>query len=115
MDHKTLAQVIKESREKIGISIRELARLMDVSAPFVSDIELGRRFPSDEVLTRLAKVLKMPVDELKQHDTRVSISALKRLVDSSPTWGFALKTMTERAVEGKLTPEDLLKKLTKAH
>ena len=114
MDHKRLADIIKETRENSGMSIRALARLAGISAPFLSDIELGRRFPSDEVLTRLAKCLRVSVEDLKQHDTRVSINALKRLVDSSPTWGFALKTMTERVAEGKLTPEELLKKLAKA-
>ncbi len=111
MEFKSLAEAIKESREKLGVSIRELARLVDVSAPFLSDIELGRRFPSDEVLARLAKVFKMPIETLKQHDTRVSISSLKRLMDASPTWSFALRTVAEKATEGKLTAEDLLKKL----
>jgi transcriptional regulator with XRE-family HTH domain len=108
---KSLARAIKDAREEIGISIRELARLTDVSAPFLSDVELGRRFPSDEVLARLAKVLKTPLDALKQHDTRVSISSLKRLMDGSPTWSLALRTVAEKATEGKLTPEELLKKL----
>ena len=111
MELKSLADVIKQSREKLGLSIRELARLTEVSAPFLSDIELGRRFPSDEVLVRMAKTLKLPVETLKQHDTRVSISSLKKLIDSSPTWSFALRTVAERASEGKLKPEDLLKKL----
>ncbi len=116
MDFKSLAEVIKENREKLGISIRELARLIDVSAPFLSDIELGRRFPSDEVLVRIAKTLKTPLEELKQHDTRVSINSIKRLMDTSPTWSFALRTVAEKATEGKLTAEDLLKKLnTKTH
>jgi transcriptional regulator with XRE-family HTH domain len=115
VDFRSLAEVIKESREKLGISIRELARLIDVSAPFLSDIELGRRFPSDEVLARLAKTLKVPVDALKQHDSRVSIGSLKKLMDSSPTWSFALRTVADKANNGKLSAEELLKKLnTKA-
>jgi transcriptional regulator with XRE-family HTH domain len=111
VEFKTLAQIIKETREKLGLSIREVARQIDVSAPFLSDIELGRRFPSDEVLIKLAKTLKTPVDDLKQHDTRVSITSLKKLIDTSPTWGFALRTVAEKATEGKLSAEELLKKL----
>jgi transcriptional regulator with XRE-family HTH domain len=111
VEFKSLAEVIKESREKLGVSIRELARQIEVSAPFLSDIELGRRFPSDEVLARLAKTLKMPIEALKKHDTRVSIGSLKKLIDTSPTWSFALRTVAEKATEGKLTAEDLLKKL----
>lgn len=30
-------------REKKGISLRELARRLNLSAPFISDMELGRR------------------------------------------------------------------------
>jgi transcriptional regulator with XRE-family HTH domain len=111
VDFRSLADVIKENREKLGVSIRELARLIDVSAPFLSDIELGRRFPSDQVLAKLAKTLKVPLEVLKEHDTRVSVTSLKKLMDTSPTWGLALRTVAEKATEGKLTAEDLLKKL----
>jgi transcriptional regulator with XRE-family HTH domain len=111
VEHKTLAQVIKEHRERAGISIRELARLTDLSAPFLSDIELGRRFPSDDVIGRFAKVFEVAPEEIKQHDTREAIASLKRLVDTNPTWGFALRTVAEKATEGKITAEELLKRL----
>jgi transcriptional regulator with XRE-family HTH domain len=38
-----LGQAIREAREKKGISLRELARRLDVSAPYISDVEHGRR------------------------------------------------------------------------
>ena len=46
----TLGQKIHELRDKADLSLRELALKISVSAPFLSDIELGRRFPSEEVL-----------------------------------------------------------------
>jgi transcriptional regulator with XRE-family HTH domain len=49
---KTLGEHIKEVREERDLSVRELAKKLNVSAPFLSDVELGRRHPSDEVLAR---------------------------------------------------------------
>ncbi|HXT39018.1 MAG TPA: helix-turn-helix transcriptional regulator [Candidatus Angelobacter sp.] len=109
MKTATLGEIIKQSRERTGLSIREFARRSDVSAPFLSDIELGRRYPSDEVLARFAKIFKTPIEELKRYDTRDSISSLKKLMDTNPSWGFALRTVAEKALRGKISPEDLMK------
>jgi len=37
---------------------------------FPSDIELGRLFPSEEVLRKLAAALNVPREHLKQYDNR---------------------------------------------
>jgi transcriptional regulator with XRE-family HTH domain len=55
---KTLGEYLRELREQRDLSVRELAKRLDVSAPFLSDVELGRRHPSGEVLERLAALLK---------------------------------------------------------
>jgi transcriptional regulator with XRE-family HTH domain len=55
------------------LSLRKLANQIGISGPFLSDIELGRRFPSAEILAKLAAALNIPVDELKQYDTREPI------------------------------------------
>jgi transcriptional regulator with XRE-family HTH domain len=110
---KPLGEFIRESRKKSGVSLRELARIVNISAPFLSDIELGRRSPSNETLTRLAQALKMPVGRLKRHDLRVTITCLKKLIATSPEWDFALRTITERAIRGELTPKELLIEITK--
>lgn len=36
-------RVMREEREKRGLSLREMARRLGVSAPFLSDMELGNR------------------------------------------------------------------------
>ena len=48
---KTLGQRIRELREEKDFSLRELAKKSGVTAPFLSDIELGRRYPSEKVLS----------------------------------------------------------------
>ena len=111
MEHKTLGEVIRELRESADQSLREFARTLGVSAPFLSDIELGRRYPSDEVLLKIAKTFRLTLEDLKKYDTRESLGSLKKLIDSDPSWGFAFRTMAERAKEGKISPADLLRKI----
>jgi transcriptional regulator with XRE-family HTH domain len=102
---KTFGQHIRDLREAQDISLREFAKkLGDLSAAFVSDVELGRRFPSDKVLEKMAHILKVTADELRAYDPRPSIEELKRLATSNPTYGFALR----KVAEGEITAEDLM-------
>src|SRR6266403_563841 len=80
----SLGQRIRELRDKADLSLRGLAKRIGISSPFLSDIELGRRFPSEEILAKLAGALEVSPDELKQYDTRAPIADLKRLMDSDP-------------------------------
>src|ERR1700687_3401069 len=81
---KTLGERIRELREKRDWSGRELAKKLKVSAPFLSDVELGRRYPSDEVLERLASFLETTLDDLKKHDARAPVQELKRMAANNP-------------------------------
>jgi transcriptional regulator with XRE-family HTH domain len=109
----SLGQRIHELRGKTGLSLRKLADQIGISPPFLSDIELGRRFPSEEILVKLADSLDVSSDELKQYDTRGPIADLKRLVDSDPKLGFAFRTVVEMIKNGELTAEDIIAKLSK--
>jgi len=93
--------------------LRGLAKRIGISSPFLSDIELGRRFPSEEILAKLAGALKVSPDELKQYDTRAPIADLKRLIDLDPKLGFAFRTVVEKVKNGELTAEDIIAKLSK--
>jgi transcriptional regulator with XRE-family HTH domain len=107
---KTLGQRIRELRESKDLSLREFARkLGDLSPPFVSDVELGRRFPSEKVLERMAHLLGETVDELRSYDSRPPLEELKRMAASNPTYGFALRKMAD----GEISAEDLMKFLNK--
>ena len=52
--------------------MRELAAKCSISAPFVSDIESGFRYPSDDVLEQLAKALGTTVEDLKSYEPHTS-------------------------------------------
>ena len=50
---------IKEKREKLGISQKELAEKVGISQSFLCDIEQGRCKPSLDTAVKLAKALKV--------------------------------------------------------
>jgi len=109
----SLGQRLRELRDKADLSLRELAKRIGVSSPFLSDIELGRRFPSEEILAKLAGALNVSLEDLKQYDNRGPIADLKRLMDSDPKLGFAFRTAVEKVKSGELSAEELIARLTK--
>jgi transcriptional regulator with XRE-family HTH domain len=72
----SLGQRLHELRDRADLSLRELAKKVGISGPFLSDIELGRRFPSEEILAKLASALNVSLEDLKQYDNREPIADL---------------------------------------
>ena len=54
MDYRTL---IREKRKEKGLSQGKLAELVQVSQPFIAEIESGRKKPSVDVLMKICEVL----------------------------------------------------------
>lgn len=104
----TLGERIRELREALDLSLRELARAVDVSAAFMSDVELGRRDPSDALLAKIAKRLKTTLAELKKYDRRAPLEDIKRIASTDPAVGIAMRRIVERIKQEDLTPEELL-------
>ena len=50
---------IKEKREELGLSQKELAEKSGITQSFLCDIEQGRSKPSIDVAIKLAKVLNV--------------------------------------------------------
>ena len=50
---------IREKREELGLSQKELADKSGITQSFLCDIEQGRSKPSIDVAIKLAKVLKV--------------------------------------------------------
>jgi transcriptional regulator with XRE-family HTH domain len=59
---------IRAERERRKISVRELARRLDVSPSAISQIETGRARPSVATLYAIVTELGMSLDELFDHD-----------------------------------------------
>jgi len=100
-----LGHYIRGLREARDLSLRELAKKLDCSAAFLSDIELGRRYPSEKVLKDIADILKVKVDDLKAHDVRPPIEDIKRLTQNDPRYAMAFRTVIDHGV----SPEQLMK------
>lgn len=103
----SLGEAIRFFRNELDFSLRELAKKIDISAPFLSDIESGKRHPSEETLQNLAKALKVRVEELRQYDHRESSGDLRRLIANNPRLGLAFRSTVEGLKSGKITAEEV--------
>ena len=102
---KSLGERIRELREAHDLSLRELARKIEKSAAYLSDVELGRRQPSDEVIQLIAAALKLSEDIFFAHDTRPPLSEIRRRVARDPMLGFAFR----RVLDSNISADDLIK------
>jgi transcriptional regulator with XRE-family HTH domain len=68
---------IKDCRRKKALGLRELARTANISATYLSQLERGeQRWPTEEVLLRLANAVAHPTKELLHKAGRVSSDVL---------------------------------------
>ena len=95
---------IRKRRDELDLSLREFAKKLDCSPAFISDIELGRRHPSDEVLNEMARVLKVKVEDLRAMDVRAPIDDIKRITLDDPTFALAFRSVIDK----KITADELL-------
>lgn len=64
LDRKEIAQRLRDARQAVGYSQAEVARLLEMHRPTISEIEAGRRAVSAEELYRFAELYATPVSEL---------------------------------------------------
>ena len=60
----SVGKQLRQARLAAGISVREMARRVDLSPSFISQVELGRTKPSVGTLYSLATELGVPLDDL---------------------------------------------------
>ena len=106
-----MGQRLRELRERTGLSLREVAKAAKISAPFLSDVELGRRFPTNETLALIAQKLGASANDLKKHDHGSALADLKRLAEGSPSLGAAVRALVDEVQSGNLTTDELAAKL----
>src|SRR4029077_7987293 len=101
---ESLGQYMRRRRDELDLSLREFAKRLDCSPAFISDIELGRRHPSDKVLADIARVLGVTIEKLRTLDLRAPIDEIKRLTQDDPRFALAFRTMIDK----KVSAEELL-------
>jgi transcriptional regulator with XRE-family HTH domain len=62
-----LGAFIRRQRELQALSMRQLADLVGISNPYLSQIERGLREPSERVLEAIAQNLELSADVLHEH------------------------------------------------
>lgn len=102
---ESLGAFIRRMRDERDISLREFAKRIGCTPPFVSDMEHGRRNPSDEVLGEIARVLEVSEEELRKRDMRAPIEDIKRVTQSDPKFAMAFRTVIDK----NISADDLLK------
>jgi transcriptional regulator with XRE-family HTH domain len=65
-----LGEFIRRQRELQELSMRQLADLVGISNPYLSQIERGLRDPSDKVLDAIAQNLRLSADALHEQGGR---------------------------------------------
>lgn len=61
---QVIGNVFRRLRRERGITLRELAELAQVSVPYLSEIERGRKEPSSEILAAICRALGLELADL---------------------------------------------------
>jgi transcriptional regulator with XRE-family HTH domain len=61
----TLGDIIRQQREVAELPLRQLAAMVGISNPYLSQIERGLRAPSEQVLDAIARSLRTSADALQ--------------------------------------------------
>lgn len=83
---RTLGELIRRQRELAELPMRQLAAMVGISNPYLSQIERNLRAPSERVLHAIAEQLQLSADTLLAHTTPdpEAESAVVRAVREDP-------------------------------
>ena len=92
----TLGELIRRQRELAELPMRQLAAMVGISNPYLSQIERNLRAPSERVLQAIAEQLHLSADTLTAHaQTDGTDSAVLRAIREDPD----LTTVQRRSLE----------------
>ena len=60
---------LKEFRKKEGLTQMKLAELCNTSSSYIGEIEIGRKFPSTEMIEKIAQILRIEPYHLFKNNT----------------------------------------------
>ncbi len=65
--NQTIGEILRESREKKGLLLRQVAALLEMDTAILSKVERGERKATKEQILKLADVLDLNTQELLIH------------------------------------------------
>jgi transcriptional regulator with XRE-family HTH domain len=101
----SLGQQVRDARVAAGLSLRALARQLEVAPSYMNDIENDRRVPSEAVLRRIASELDLDADLLLATAGRVGEGA-REYIKEQPAAGVLFRRLSDARLD-----EQGLKKL----
>ena len=92
----TFAQTIRESRNKKGWSVRDLAKKLDKTPGYISKIEARGEIPSLEMMIRLGKLLGLKPERLIEMAKAEKVETVSQAVQKKYDDGLALYRRSKR-------------------
>jgi transcriptional regulator with XRE-family HTH domain len=83
---KPLGETIRNKRVELDLSLRDLAKRLQLTPSYLSDIENDRRVPAEEVIRNIAQVLELDFDLLMARAGRFGDEAI-RYMKRNPSVG----------------------------
>lgn len=88
MEYKKLGANVQKYRKIAGLTQEQLAEKVDCSNSHIGQIENGRGIPSLEVITKIANVLGVSVDQLiiadSKHPELIYLREIRKKLQSYP-------------------------------
>jgi transcriptional regulator with XRE-family HTH domain len=94
-ENKSLGEVIHDARVALDWSLRDLAKRLDKTPSYLSDIENDRRVPAEGMLVDLAKLLKLDFNDLMARGGRFGDDAVRYMM-RTPAAGVLFRKLAER-------------------
>ena len=105
--NRSFGDMVREARLEKDIGLRELAKRLDITPSYLSDIENDRRVPAEQVLSNLSRHLDLDFDDLMARAGRLGDEAV-RYMSRTPAAGVLFRKLSENNA-----PEQLIAELTK--
>ena len=116
-----LGAFLREKRQNKGLSVRKVCEAINanandistemVSPTYLSDIETGRRAPSDRALKNICTVLKITEEEVAKHDMRVPAQEIRDLATANQLYGKAFRRIVSGIQQNNISADELLARL----
>jgi transcriptional regulator with XRE-family HTH domain len=63
---QAIGEQLRQQRvEKLGRGLREMAGMLSIAPAHLTDLEKGRRTPSEELMVKIANLYQIPIAELR--------------------------------------------------
>ena len=91
-----LGQSMSFGRTRYGVTLRELARVLEVSPSYLSRLENGQETPSARILEEYSERFRLDLDEMSRLASRIPRDIRRHLVNSPVAFRMVREAMAQR-------------------